>query len=490
MPMPTCARCRGRAARCCPRSKRHFPARPAPAASTAQSSARWCSAIREALARLEAIVHPAVARSARSIPAPNMPARRWWCSTFRCCSKRAAREQVDAVRGGFGARRSPARAGAGAAGHDARRNSRRSSRCSCPTPKSAPAPISSSIPAASLAETRAAAVAQLVAQRLLAADNRCRPLPAARSRPIDNAMREIVFDTETTGLDPRTRRPDGRNRLHRDGQPGADRPHLSRLFQSRARHAGRGRGGPRPVRRVPGRQAAVSPTRARICSTFSAIRRWSRTMRGSISASSTPNWRCCGLDPVVRRRGWSTPSRSPAARHPGAKLSLDALCTRYGIDRSHRVKHGALLDAELLAQVYVELTGGRQIGLELAADAHGDRLVEVSRVVVRRAREFRRASPHAASAEELARHAAFLETMESPLWAVDRSRHRVRSIADRRMTAMEIRVSGHQIDTGEALQDHAADRLNGDRRQVFQPRAFVAMSLSARRRRAPSAAIS
>ncbi|MGB3738419.1 MAG: DNA polymerase III subunit epsilon, partial [Pontixanthobacter sp.] len=55
-------------------------------------------------------------------------------------------------------------------------------------------------------------------------------------------------------------------------------------------------------------------------------------------------------------------------KHPGAKLSLDALCSRYGVDRSHRVKHGALLDAELLAQVYIELTGGRQIGLQLAAD--------------------------------------------------------------------------------------------------------------------------
>jgi len=52
-------------------------------------------------------------------------------------------------------------------------------------------------------------------------------------------------------------------------------------------------------------------------------------------------------------------------RHPGAKHSLDALCTRFGIDRSHRVLHGALLDAQLLAQVYVELTGGRQIGLTL-----------------------------------------------------------------------------------------------------------------------------
>ncbi len=56
------------------------------------------------------------------------------------------------------------------------------------------------------------------------------------------------------------------------------------------------------------------------------------------------------------------------ARHPGAKHSLDALCTRFGVDRSLRVKHGALLDAQLLAQVYVELTGGRQIGLGLVAD--------------------------------------------------------------------------------------------------------------------------
>ncbi len=60
--------------------------------------------------------------------------------------------------------------------------------------------------------------------------------------------------------------------------------------------------------------------------------------------------------------------RPPAAIR-ARSMSLDALCTRYGIDRSHRTLHGALLDAELLAQVYVELTGGRQIGLELAADS-------------------------------------------------------------------------------------------------------------------------
>jgi DNA polymerase III subunit epsilon len=101
-------------------------------------------------------------------------------------------------------------------------------------------------------------------------------------------------------------------------------------------------------------------------------------------------------------------------RHPGAKHSLDALCTRYGVDRSHRVKHGALLDAELLAQVYVELTGGRQIGLELAADVHVE-TVEYVRVS-RRERVYRAPRPHHPSDEELARHAAFVEGLTAPLW--------------------------------------------------------------------------
>ena len=103
------------------------------------------------------------------------------------------------------------------------------------------------------------------------------------------------------------------------------------------------------------------------------------------------------------------------ARHPGAKHSLDALCMRFGIDRSQRIKHGALLDAQLLAQVYVELTGGRQIGLELATQ-RSETVIEIATFAPAR-REFRAPRPHAASAEELARHKAFVETLESPLWA-------------------------------------------------------------------------
>ena len=107
-------------------------------------------------------------------------------------------------------------------------------------------------------------------------------------------------------------------------------------------------------------------------------------------------------------------------RHPGAKLSLDALCTRYGIDRSHRVKHGALLDAELLAQVYVELTGGRQIGMELAAevatiDLRQDGSKET--ILARAGGNRREPRPHSASEEELIRHRAFIETIKTPLWS-------------------------------------------------------------------------
>jgi len=55
-------------------------------------------------------------------------------------------------------------------------------------------------------------------------------------------------------------------------------------------------------------------------------------------------------------------------KHPGAPANLDALCDRYRIDRSRRVKHGALLDAEILVEVYAELTGGRQKSLILASE--------------------------------------------------------------------------------------------------------------------------
>jgi DNA polymerase-3 subunit epsilon len=101
-------------------------------------------------------------------------------------------------------------------------------------------------------------------------------------------------------------------------------------------------------------------------------------------------------------------------RHPGAKHTLDALCTRFGIDRSHRVLHGALLDAQLLAQVYVELTGGRQIGLGLVAEPAQPQQAAPVAVVARVVRPPRTFAP---SEAELVAHAAFLKDVVNPLWS-------------------------------------------------------------------------
>ena len=102
-------------------------------------------------------------------------------------------------------------------------------------------------------------------------------------------------------------------------------------------------------------------------------------------------------------------------KHPGSKHSLDALCTRFGVDRTHRVKHGALLDAQLLAQVYIELTGGRQIGLGLVEETENVEIAAVAGTVT--VREARPARPHGPAVEELERHRAFIAKLVNPLWA-------------------------------------------------------------------------
>lgn len=225
-------------------------------------------------------------------------------------------------------------------------------------------------------------------------------------------MREIIFDTETTGLDPL-----GGDRLVEIGCVEM----VNRVVTGKTFHAyfNPQRDMPAAAEAVHGLSAAFladKPLFAERAAEFLAFIGDSPLVAhnagfdfGFINAELA----AIGMEPVSRDRMVDTVAIA-RMRHPGAKNSLDALCTRYGIDRSHRTKHGALLDSELLAQVYVELTGGRQIGLELAADT-ADALV-ASVVATTRERAFRSPRPHSASAEELAAHAAFLETIKSPLW--------------------------------------------------------------------------
>jgi DNA polymerase-3 subunit epsilon len=100
-------------------------------------------------------------------------------------------------------------------------------------------------------------------------------------------------------------------------------------------------------------------------------------------------------------------------KFPGQRVSLDALCERFNVDNSGRTKHGALLDSELLAEVYLELSGGRQRDLGLAPEIAGE---VVAGMLAATGLPVRPARPHAPSPAELAAHAEFLKQLSDPLW--------------------------------------------------------------------------
>lgn len=103
-------------------------------------------------------------------------------------------------------------------------------------------------------------------------------------------------------------------------------------------------------------------------------------------------------------------------KHPGAANSLDALCARYGIDNSRRTKHGALLDSEILAEVYLELSGGRQKAL-FAAPVAEDGAPREGRVTAHPARRRPEPLPSRLTDAEIAAHRAFVATLgDEPVW--------------------------------------------------------------------------
>ncbi|GGE87156.1 DNA polymerase III subunit epsilon [Sphingomonas prati] len=227
-------------------------------------------------------------------------------------------------------------------------------------------------------------------------------------------MREIVFDTETTGLNPR-----GGDRLVEIGCVEL----LNRCETGRTFHAWFN-----PDRDMPAEAEAIHGLSARFLADKPRFHEAVQDLLAFIgdapliahNATFDFGFLNAELDqcghPVVCMTRMVDTLTIAKTRHPGAKLSLDALCSRYGIDRSHRVKHGALLDAQLLAQLYVELMGGRQIGFMLPAEESGDvtapvGITDVIPMTVRPMRSF------SASPEELARHAAFVAKLVDPLWS-------------------------------------------------------------------------
>jgi DNA polymerase-3 subunit epsilon len=186
-------------------------------------------------------------------------------------------------------------------------------------------------------------------------------------------MREVVLDTETTGLDPA----DG----HRVLEIGAvEIVHQS--LTGKAFHVliNPERDVPQEAVRIHGHSSAVlkdKPIFASVVDDFLAF------VGDSKLVIHNADFDVRFVNAELARLGLTTISMDRVVdtltlarkKHPGAPASLDALCDRYRIDRSRRVRHGALLDAEILVEVYCELTGGRQRSLmfgdaaELAAAA-------------------------------------------------------------------------------------------------------------------------
>ncbi len=98
-------------------------------------------------------------------------------------------------------------------------------------------------------------------------------------------------------------------------------------------------------------------------------------------------------------------------KFPGARVSLDALCQRFGIDNTNRALHGALLDARLLADVYLELTGGHQPDFVLGPGSQ-----KIGPPTAQKT--FREPRPHDPPAEDLVAHREFLSRLENPVWLV------------------------------------------------------------------------
>jgi DNA polymerase-3 subunit epsilon len=121
-----------------------------------------------------------------------------------------------------------------------------------------------------------------------------------------------------------------------------------------------------------------------------------------------------GFKPLPMSRSVDTVAMAKK-KFPGSQVNLDALCRRFDVDLSKRTQHGALLDAELLAEVYLQLIGGRQPGLELAVQRGAGPAMQDIAIE----RPFREPRPHAPLPEELSAHDAFVGKLKNPIWLRD-----------------------------------------------------------------------
>ncbi|MBD9374483.1 DNA polymerase III subunit epsilon [Rhizobium sp. ARZ01] len=236
-------------------------------------------------------------------------------------------------------------------------------------------------------------------------------------------MREIIFDTETTGLDNRADRvieiggielenhfPTGRT-FHVYINPGDRKVHPDALA----------------VHGISDDFLKDKPAFAEIVEDLQAFfgeARWVAHNATFDMGFINAEYERLGIPPVPVDRVTDTLALA-RRKHPMGPNSLDALCRRYGIDNSYRTKHGALLDSELLAEVYIEMIGGRQAALGLGVSKQRETFdaadgEEIVLPIVQRPRLL----PQRISADEIAAHAAMVGKMGAKaIWLKYQKQH-------------------------------------------------------------------
>jgi len=228
-------------------------------------------------------------------------------------------------------------------------------------------------------------------------------------------MREIALDTETTGMDPAQG-----DRIVEIGCVELD----NHVPTGRTYHVH-----VNPKRDVPAEAEAVHGLSTKFLSTKPVFAALYTEMLDFIGDSRlvihNAEFDIKFLNAELRRvghAGFKLPDvidtlKIARQKFPGSPANLDALCRRFGIDNSAREFHGALLDAQLLSEVYLEMMGGRQHGLGLVADQKDDSPVsllmsqaDLSSTVTRERRHF------PVSEEERNAHAKMVESLTDPIW--------------------------------------------------------------------------
>jgi DNA polymerase-3 subunit epsilon len=221
-------------------------------------------------------------------------------------------------------------------------------------------------------------------------------------------MREIVLDTETTGLDPGS----GHRIVEVAGLELLHHLPTGRTFRE---YINPERDMPEEAERIHGLSADFlkdKPLFAKIAPAFLDFIGDAKLVIHNAAFDMkflNAELRLAGHDIIMPERAIDTVALARQC-FPGAQVSLDALCRRFEIDNSARSFHGALLDCELLAEVYLELRGGRQPGLVLESRR---RTVSVARPAAVNVRPPR---PHGPTPEEEAAHATMVEKLAAPIW--------------------------------------------------------------------------